>query len=417
MNSNNNHLLFQLEQMLQWKKSKKFYAERLKITENEVDELMKEIKNRESLMNEAEAANYIGDLEERIVKYEEDLSRGTGEIVLNTPNEIKSLDELIEKCNIDTSKWEITKYVQNYWGNGHNPHWQVKAWMNKKANAQIFQDSFVEFLKEYQPSSQEIMSPKIEPHKQYGCLVINKQDSHLNKYDVDGENKMEDRFAAIIEKTETIISQARLSNNLDQIKYIIGSDEFNSEWTNATTKGTPQFNILPYQESFKMICEHEIQMITLMLQSCSELEVIYVPGNHDEYAGWHLINWLSTFFRNECRVIFDDSPKYRKYVSYGSSAMMFNHGDAIKPSKLAGIFPMEFKEEWSRHNNYYIFTGDKHHELSQDFNGIKFYQIPAFSNAKSQWDDKNGYTVSKGEITAFMIELLNGMTNIFKQYL
>jgi hypothetical protein len=417
MNSNNNHLLFQLEQMLQWKKSKKFYAERLKITESEVDDLIQEIKNRENLMNEAEAANYIGDLEEQIVRYEEDLSRGTGEIVLNTPNEIKSLEELIEKCNIDTNKWEITKYVQNYWGNGKSPHWQVKAWMNKKTTAQVFQDSFVEFLKEYQPSSQEIMSPKIQPQKQYGCLVINKQDSHLNKYDVDGENNMEDRFAAIIEKTETIISQARLSNNLDQIKYIIGSDEFNSEWTNATTKGTPQFNTLPYQESFKMICEHEIRMITLMLQSCRELEVIYVPGNHDEYAGWHLINWLSTFFRNECRVKFDDSPKYRKYVSYGSSAMMFNHGDAIKPSKLAGIFPMEFKEEWSRHNNYYIFTGDKHHELSQDFNGIKFYQIPAFSNAKSQWDDKNGYTVSKGEVTGFLIELLDGMTNIFKQYL
>ena len=417
MNSNNNHLLFQLEQMLQWKKSKKFYAERLKITESEVDDLIQEIKSRESIMNEAEAANYIADLEEQIVRYEEDLSRGTGEIVLNTPNEIKSLDELIEKCNIDTSKWEITKYVQNYWGNGQHPHWQVKAWMNKKATAQVFQDSFVEFLKEYQPSSQEIMSPKIEPQKQYGCLVINKQDSHLNKYDVDGENKMEDRFAAIIEKTETIISQARLSNNLDQIKYIIGSDEFNSEWTNATTKGTPQTNILPYQESFKMICEHEIQMITLLLQSCGELEVIYVPGNHDEYAGWHLINWLSTFFRDEYRVKFDDSPKYRKYVSYGSSAMMFNHGDAIKPSKLAGLFPMEFKKEWSRHNNYYIFTGDKHHELSQDFNGIKFYQIPAFSNAKSQWDDKNGYTVSKGEVTGFLIELLDGMTNIFKQYL
>jgi hypothetical protein len=415
--SNNQHLLFQLEQMLQWKKSKKFYAEKLGTTEEDVEVLMKELKHRESLNNEAEAANYIGDLEERIVKYEEDLSRGTGEIVLNTPNEIRSLDDLIEKCNIDTSKWEITKYVQNYWGNSSTPHWQVKAWLNKKSTEQVFQDVFVEFLKEYQPASQDIMLPKIEPVKPYGCLVINKQDAHLNKHDVDGENNMEDRFAKIIEKTETIISQARLSNNLDQIVYVIGSDEFNSEWTNATTKGTPQTNITSYQESFRMVCEHEIRMITLMLQSSREVEVIYVPGNHDEFVGWHLINWLSTFFRSNSRLKFDDSPKYRKYISYGSSAMMFNHGDAIKPSKLAGIFPMEFKDGWSNHNNYYIFTGDKHHELSQDFNGIKFYQIPAFSNAKSQWDDKNGYTCSKGEVTAFMIDLLDGMTNIFKQYL
>jgi hypothetical protein len=96
---------------------------------------------------------------------------------------------------------------------------------------------------------------------------------------------------------------------------------------------------------------------------------------------------------------------------------MFNHGDALKPAKLAAIFPMEYRDEWSYHTKFYIFTGDKHHELSQDFNGIKFYQIPAFSNAKSSWDEKNGYTCAKAEVTAFLIEEENGMTNIFKQYL
>jgi hypothetical protein len=96
---------------------------------------------------------------------------------------------------------------------------------------------------------------------------------------------------------------------------------------------------------------------------------------------------------------------------------MFNHGDAIKPAKLASIFPIEYREEWSDHTNFYIFTGDKHHEVSLDFNGIKFYQIPAFSNAKSLWDEKNGYTCARGEVTAFLIDLNDGMTNIFKQYL
>ena len=97
--------------------------------------------------------------------------------------------------------------------------------------------------------------------------------------------------------------------------------------------------------------------------------------------------------------------------------MMFNHGDAIKPSKLAAMFPIEYREDWSSHSNFYIFTGDKHHEVSHDFHGIKFYQISAFSNSKSLWDDKNGHTCSKGEVTAFLIDKEQGMTNIFKQYL
>ena len=413
----NQTLLDQLEEILHWKKSKKFYAEKLGIAEAEVDELIKEVRNRQKTQDDAEIGNYVADLEDAVVKFEEDLVKGTGEVIFNCKDEIKTLDELIDKCKIDTEKWDITKYVQNYWGNGEHPHWQVKAWLGKKSTEQVFQDSFVDFLSSYQPVSQEVMTPEWEEGKRNAMLLINKQDSHLNKYDIDGNNNIPYRLGDILYKVETIVKQAKLSNNLDNILYIIGSDEFNSEFTGTTTKGTPQTNTHTYHDSFKLICDHEVLMITMLLQYADHVNVVYIAGNHDEYVGWHMITWLDTYFRNTERVHFDCSPKYRKYVSYGTSAMMFNHGDAIKPAKLAGIFPMEFKEGWSFHNNYYIFTGDKHHEVSQDFNGIKFYQIPAFSNAKSLWDDKNGHVMSKAEVTGFLIEEDSGMTNIFKQYL
>lgn len=415
--SNNQPLLEQLQQMLHWKKSKKYYAEKLGITESEIDELLLDIRSREKVEDDAEVGNYISELEDVVIKFMEDVSKGTGEVVANFSEEIKSLDELIEKCKIDTEKWEITKYVQNFWGNGENPHWQVKAWLGKKSTEQVFQDSFVEFLESYVPASQEVMSPTVDFGKADAMLVINKQDSHLNKYDIDGNNNIAARLGQIMYKVEMIVNQAKLSNNLQQITYIIGSDEFNSEFTGTTTKGTPQTNTHTYHDSFKFICDHEVLMITMLLQYAESVNVIYVAGNHDEYVGWHMIEWLDTYFRLTERVHFDCSPKYRKYISYGNSALMFNHGDAIKPAKLAALFPMEFKDGWSFHSNFYIFTGDKHHEVSHDFNGIKFFQIPAFSNAKSLWDDKNGHTMSKAEVTGFLIEQGSGMTNIFKQYL
>jgi len=413
----NQSLLQQLEEILHWKKSKKFYADKLGITELEVDELLNALRNQEKSEEDAEVGNYIAELENVIIKFTEDISKGTGEVVANFSEEVKSLDELIEKCHIDTDKWEITKYVQNFWGNGNNPHWQVKAWLGKKSTEQVFQDSFVDFLASYQPVSQEVMSPKFVPEKPNGMLVINKQDSHLNKWDVDGDNDVASRMAKIMYKVDVIATQAQLSNNLEEITYIIGSDEFNSEYTNTTTKGTPQQNTHTYHTSFEYICNHEVLMITMLLQHAKHVNVVYVAGNHDEFVGWHMVNWLQTYFRNTDRLTIDDSPKYRKYVSYGNSALMFNHGDAIKPAKLAALFPIEYRDQWSFHHNFYIFTGDKHHEVSHDFNGIKFYQIPAFSNAKSLWDDKNGHTMSKGEVTAFLIDQAEGMTNIFKQYL
>ena len=413
--SNNQSLLEQLQSLLSWKKSKKFYAEKLGIAETEIDELLKELRTRDR--DDAESGTYIAELEDVVVKFMEDVTKGTGEVTANFSEEVKSLDELIEKCKIDTEKWEVTKYVQNFWGNGDNPHWQVKAWLGKKTVEQLFQANFVDFLDTYQPVSQEIVNPDFVVGKELAMLVINKQDSHLNKYDIDGNNDITDRLSAIVYKVATIVAQAKLSNNLEHITYVIGSDEFNSEYSGATTKGTPQTNTHTYHDSFRFICDHEVMMITMLLQQAENVNVVYVAGNHDEFVGWHMITWLQSFFRNEERVQFDCSPKYRKYVSYGTSALMFNHGDAIKPAKLAALFPMEFKEGWSFHENFYIFTGDKHHEVSQDFNGIKFYQIPAFSNAKSTWDDKMGHTMSKAEVTGFLIEQGSGMTNIFKQYL
>lgn len=408
--SENQQLLDQLGQLVRWKKSKKFYAEKLGISEEEVSDLLKELKE---IGIEEVTETVDGSM---VVKFSEDVEKGTGEVVFNSDAEIKTLDELIEKCKIDTTKWEITKYVQNYWGNAKNPYWQVKAWLSKKVEEQLFQDGFINFLSTYEPCAELVDAPKYND-KDDACLIINKQDAHYNKKDIDGHNDMTQRFVDIREKINIIINQASLSNYLTNIKYIIGSDEFNSEFTGTTTKGTPQSNTDSYYDSFRKICNHEIGMINLLLESAESVDVIFVSGNHDEFVGWHMIHFLQSYFRNESRINFDTSPKYRKYVSYGDSAMMFNHGDAIKPAKLAAIFPMEFREDWSYHSNFYIFTGDKHHEVSQDFNGIKFYQIPAFSNAKSTWDDKMGHVCSKAEVTGFLIDYEQGMTNIFKQYL
>jgi hypothetical protein len=407
MSDSYQHLLVQLKSLLNHKKSKSYYAERLGVTEREIGYLLKKIKEAEQLYNESM---------ETVVKIEENLSEGLGEIIFNSPNEIKTLEELIEKCKIDTDKWEITKYVQNYWGNEKSPYWQVKAWLSKKKDEQLFQDRFISFLQDYKPSSQKSAPPKGKERSQ-GCLVINKQDAHYNKYDVHGNNSIEERFNDVFNKLSIIVKQATLSSFLDRIVYILGSDQFNSEFTGTTTKGTPQQDIEDYHSSFEKICSHEMRVIDHLLHYAEFVDVVYVSGNHDEYVGWHMVNWLDVFYRNEQRISFDRSPNYRKYVTYADTAMMFNHGDVIKPVKLASLFPMEFKHGWSKHNHFYIFTGDKHHELSQDFNGIKFYQIPAFSNAKSKWDEKNGYTCSKGEVTAFLIERENGMTNIFKQHL
>ena len=55
--SENQSLLSQLEELLRQKKSKKFYAERLGISEFEVNDLLKELREKDNYQN-IEIKNY-----------------------------------------------------------------------------------------------------------------------------------------------------------------------------------------------------------------------------------------------------------------------------------------------------------------------------------------------------------------------
>lgn len=55
---------------------------------------------------------YIDTLENKVVQLTEDIKTGKGEVTIQGNTEIKSLEDL--KRLIDTDKYEVSKYVQNY---------------------------------------------------------------------------------------------------------------------------------------------------------------------------------------------------------------------------------------------------------------------------------------------------------------
>lgn len=348
-----------------------------------------------------------------MVDFERDFKSGGATLSYRGDVEIKSKEDLVKECNIDLDEWEIVKMRHNYWAGKY----QVRVDLEPRKTELDFQNTFIEFLDAYKHKAPVVNKMKTKMVGTKSCLVFNKQDAHLNKFDVNGKNDIEERFEMIEDRVVKILKKASITSDLQDIVYILGSDQFNSEWNGFTTKGTPQENILPFHESFQLICDHEVRIINYLLQNCDHLHIAYVSGNHDEYVGWHMMQWLKAYFRNQPNLTIDSSPGYRKYVKFSNTAMMFNHGDVMKPTKLAQLFPVEYSKEWSTCDNYYIFTGDKHREINADFNGIKFYGIPALSTAKSRWDEKNGYVGTRAEMTAFLVEEENGLTDIYKAQL
>lgn len=322
-------------------------------------------------------------------------------------------EEIIESHQIDTKKWKLA----SFWSVQKGGKWRVSALFSPLKIESDTTELFQNFLLNYKPKSTPVKRIVSNKFTNETCLIINKQDAHYNKFSVKGNNSMEDRFASVYNKTEKVLKKAGVLSNLQKVIYVLGSDLFNSESTGATSHGTPQQNIGLYDESFEAICNHEIAMIDLMLQHTNNINILYVAGNHDITVGWHLVNWLKAYYRNNKKVTIDANLAYSKYVKFSNSALMFNHGYKVKLEQLAQNFPIEFKSEWSNCDHYYCFTGDKHTELSKEIGGIKFFRLSQMSNAVSNWDDENGYSLQRGCLTAFLIEENNGITDTYREIL
>lgn len=362
---------------------------------------------------EAETANYIADLEDRLVEKFEDKEKGTTRAEFIHTKEALSDDEIYKECKIDRLKWKLAQIWHKKRSNGFVYSANFK--LIQEGSKEDFQLNFIEFLKTFHVDIPQVNRPLLNSINPNACYIIDKQDFHFNKADVHGNNDVVERLNDYESTTIQLVDKASKNYNLDKIIYIIGSDCFNSEWTGMTTKGTPQQNnILSYHRAFRLLLHHEILVVRDLMKYAENVEVLFISGNHDQYVGWHLAEALRACFATHSRVSFDTEPHFRKYVKYSNSALMFNHGDGAKPQTLANIFPVEFKQ-WSDCNNWYIFTGDKHREMEKNFGGCEFYGIAALSDAKSEWDEKNGYVTNKAKYTSFIITEDEGLTDIYKK--
>lgn len=311
--------------------------------------------------------------------------------------------QIIEWFKIDTKKYRINQvYHKTSFGGKYAI--TVSLLALKGSQTLDVSTDFLDKLDELKPlSAFPTIKSRIEG-KPNVALLIPKQDAHFNKYDIDGNNNIAERFKAFTRSLLNQLEKVSATSNIEKIFYIVGSDEFNSEWTGNTTKGTPQQNILTYEQGFEAISEFNIAITRLLKAYSAEVEVILLNGNHDHNVSWHLAHLLSRLFSNTPDITVNSELVNTKIITYGKNLIALNHGDATKPKDLASKLPILAKDKWSSHDNYFIITGDKHTELAQDFNGIMAYRVPQLSSSKSAWDDKNNYITSKPEMLTFVFQ-------------
>jgi hypothetical protein len=303
---------------------------------------------------------------------------------------IRTLAELIETCEIDTTEWMVERYVVNKWEVGAKdaagkiavePLFQVKAWLTRKravisARAEI--EALLADAGKKAPARPRLLRLK-KPDPVLLELAI--PDLHVGKLAWAPETGYGDYDIRIAEQLFTDAVESLLARTSsfhpDRIVLPLGNDLLHRDTKQGTTtQGTPLDTDSRYHKTFSTTRRMLTRTID-RLREVAPVTVVMVPGNHDTLSTFHMGDSLECYYRNTPDVSVQNSPACRKYVGYGAVALMFTHGHLGKPADWPLLFATEQPEMFAKATFREIHTGHLHTTRLTEKMGVRVRISPA----------------------------------------
>jgi len=386
-------LLVQLQELLTQKKSKKFYAEKLGISEYEVTELLKELREKDNYQN-VEGKNYI---EERKVNVE----KGTIESTIVSDFDPKDDLELAKLHKINLDKYVIT----NYWSKMLPSGKFTSSVFSKRKEAKDYSpEDFAKFLEKYKPTN--ILVTKIPNFKDVVNVEISLSDYHLAKRTVDGDNSVEARAKRYLDVAQSLINKVVSNYHIDTVILPISNDFFHTDnYQHQTTNGTPQDTIMDYSEEYELGFSILVDTINMLRQYASQVVVVLVQGNHDRTKSFYLAHALDVFFKDTPDVDFIREHSVVKGITLGNTFIGWHHGNCkIEDLPLLFATHPQYSQAFGNAKYREVHTGDKHHYMAKEVKGVRIQQMPSLSGT-DRWHLDNNYVHSVRAALALVYDL------------
>ena len=391
--SENQRLLYQLGELLTRKRSKKYYAEKLGISEDEVSELMKELKEKEN-EDIPTTRNYT---EERKVNVE----KGTIESTIVSDFDPKDDIELAKLHKINLDKYIIT----NYWSKMLPSGKFTSSVFSKRKQAKDYSpEDFAKFLENYKPTN--ILVTKIPNFKDVVNVEISLSDYHLAKRTVDGDNSVEARAKRYLDVAQSLINKVVSNYHIDTIILPISNDFFHTDnYQHQTTQGTPQDTIMDYSEEYELGFSVLVDTINMLRQYASHVVVVLVQGNHDRTKSFYLAHALDVFFKDVHDVDFIREHSVVKGITLGNTFIGWHHGNCkIEDLPLLFATHPQYSKSFGEAKYREVHTGDKHHYMAKEIKGVRIQQMPSLSGT-DRWHLDNNYVHSVRAALALVYDL------------
>lgn len=367
---------------------------------------------REILCNKEEILLFLKGEKSKTNKTSVEKETTTDTQTITTRSEdITTLDDLLNYCDVDLNEYEVWKHTVNSWEvtmSGDKTlsgkpetytNFQVKAWLKKKNNIVNPSDILKRFelkAKEKAPSYKRITHKNKSEH----MLEICTHDFHFGQLSWGKETGYDDYDIKIAKKLYLDSIQYFLHHaqtyNPEKIIFLVGSDWYNSNNAdNSTARGTRQDEDSRWKKTFTEGWELVVDSVD-MCREIANVELIVVPGNHDGERSYYMGEVLSAWYNKCNNVHVDNSPTTRKYYKYGKNLLGYTHGDKEKLDELPLIMAQEAHNMWGETTTREFKTGHLHHKKKfifmplQEHQAVRVVQCPTLA-APDAWHSEKGY--------------------------
>lgn len=378
----NQSLLESLQKLLIWKRSKKFYAEKLGITEEEVVELLKQLRGKK------EPEDYVDIKSINSTTKKVNNEKGTIESTLILDFEPKDDLELAKLHKIDLSKYIITNYWSKLLPNGK---FTSSVFSKRKQPKDYTLQDFEKFLESYVPKFILPEKKKDNPSLETIDIELSIADFHIGKKTLEGETILDKKIQFINVVTD-LLTKVTNNYNIDTIVFPIGNDYFHTDnYQNNTTNGTPQDVLTGYDNEYEEGFNLLVGAIQLLNLNAKNIEIILVQGNHDRTKCFYLAHALEVFFKGNKKIKFKREHSTTKFTILGNTFIGYHHGNC-KIEELPLVFATNKDSSVAFGNALYrhIHTGDKHHYMAKEIKGVRIQQMPSLSGT-DRWHLDNNY--------------------------
>lgn len=344
------------------------------------------------------------------------LSGEKDELILSSDRVI-TLDELLEHYQVDLDVWEVRDWKASKWEVGAKhpetgevliaPLFQVAAWFRRKSGATLTAEKIaagvLQDIRHEQKRSAPVAAYRQLKNDDTYLFEYAPFDLHMGKYcwaeetvadyDVD---KAEDLFKASL---DYLLPKAlrNADGRIERILFPVGNDASHVDGKDIKRTGGTQMEAFDsrYVRVFRRLCAVHRYAVSVLLD-VAPVDILVIPGNHDEETAFHLGDHIEAYFHGHKHVSVNNGARLRKYYSYGVNLLGFTHGVHEKPAELPLMMAREVPELWAKCPLREWHIGHKHkadamrwRELDSD-KGVRVRILSSLS-AHDTWHINNGY--------------------------